>query len=718
MTDDLIGKKIGGYEIQALIGHGGMATVYRAHQVSMNRTVALKVLPRQYVNDDTYMQRFHREVKIVAQLEHRNIVPVHDYGEDEGQPYIVMRYMSGGSVDDLLANGALDLEQVCDIIEQVAPALDFAHSRNVLHRDLKPSNVLMDDNGGAFLTDFGIARILGETNSTITTQGVVGTPSYMSPEQAQGQPLDNRSDIYSLGVMLFEMTTGRRPFDGDTPYSIAVMHVTQPPPPPRSINPQLPVAVENVILKAMSKHRESRYDDAVSLAQALAQAVSSPSVNLYDTQPGMPLPQELRSQDLRSQEPPLQEALQPPPLAQTPPPAVYVQPSSGAPAYVPASGTSSNFPAVQRRPAKRKPNLLFSAALGGVLGCGLLTLLVIIAALLISNANQQTVIDAQTLTETITTTPEPDATDNPARSTPVAGVDSVTPTRQTPRAAATTTVSASGGVASGSKLVYSADRNNNFDVYVLDLESGTETRLTNASPNDIYPVASPDGTRVAFISNSDGDYEIFVMDITGRSQRRLTQNSVNDRYPAWSPDGAWIVYSSDTRGDGNFDLYRVPADGSGEPEVVYSDGARNSFPAWGSNGLVFTNGSNRDASTWELARLALDEAGQPAGEIEFLTENDMKDWAPVFAPDGSIYFLTEGDGHSAIARIDADGDDPQVIYDGAGYEWGLAVSPNGETLAFTSNTTGRDEVYQIAIGSEESEQMTTSGAMSPSWAGT
>jgi serine/threonine-protein kinase len=177
MTDDLIDKQIGGYKILELIGRGGMATVYRAHQVSMNRIVALKVLPRQYLNDDTYLQRFHREVKIIAQLEHRNIVPVHDYGEEDGQPYIVMRYMSGGSVDDLLANGAMDLAQVCDIIEQIAPALDYAHSKDVLHRDLKPSNVLMDDNGGAYLTDFGIARILSETGAGITTQGVVGPPT-------------------------------------------------------------------------------------------------------------------------------------------------------------------------------------------------------------------------------------------------------------------------------------------------------------------------------------------------------------------------------------------------------------------------------------------------------------------------------------------------------------------------------------------------------------
>src|SRR5664279_840029 len=205
MADDLIGRKIGGYEILELIGHGGMATVYRARQISMNRIVAVKVLPRQFLSDETYMQRFNREVKIVSELEHRSIVPVHDYGVAEEQPYIVMRYMSGGSVDDLLREGALDLDEIVHIVEQIAPALDYAHGKGLLHRDLKPSNILMDDNGDAYLTDFGIARLMTDmSTATLTTKGVVGTPSYMSPEQAQGQTLDHRSHLCSLGATLFE----------------------------------------------------------------------------------------------------------------------------------------------------------------------------------------------------------------------------------------------------------------------------------------------------------------------------------------------------------------------------------------------------------------------------------------------------------------------------------------------------------------------------------
>jgi TolB protein len=527
----------------------------------------------------------------------------------------------------------------------------------------------------------------------------------MSPEQAQGQPLDHRSDIYSLGVMLFEMATGRRPFVSDTPYSIAVMHVTQPPPNPRSINPKIPLQVENVILTAMSKHRDSRYSDATTLAEAVRRAINPPASNLYDTQPGFARP-EL------------------PPIAEPAPrPAPYLPPPpSGTSSYVPVGGTSNNYSVVQRRVRpERKSNLLFSAALGGLLGCGLLTLVVIVLALIITNLLQQQIVNEQAQTETVaaatntagTSPPRStlDLTSQSARSTLVGGAtpgEDGTPTPAEP------TLNASAGQATR-LLVYAAERNNNFDVYTLNLDTDRETRLTSSSLNDIYPVVSPDGERIAFTSDSDGDFEIWVMDIDGRNQRRLTQNEVNDRYPAWSPDGDWIVYSADVRGDGNFDLYRARADGNGEPVEVFSDGERNSFPHWRDSAIVFTNGSNSDAGTWEIARLEVSESGDVSGDPVFLTDNSVKDWSPAIAPDGSIFYLTEGEGRSAIARLDADGGNRSIVYDGARYEWGVTFGPDGNVI-FTSDQTGRDELYVMTADGEDVEQLTTNGAMSASWA--
>ncbi len=382
MTDELIGKVIDGYEIQGIIGHGGMATVYRAQQVSMKRVVAMKVLPQQFVTDDTYIQRFNREVEIVSKLEHRNIVPVYHYGQYNSQPYIIMRYMSGGSVDDMLTQGPLEMEKALSIIQQIAPALDYAHSKDILHRDLKPSNILMDDDGGAYLTDFGIARILGQQpGSTITTQGVVGTPSYMSPEQAQGHELDGRSDVYALGVTLFEMMTGRRPFVSDTPYSIAVMQVTTPPPSPRTYNPAISIPVEQVILKTLKKRPDERYSSAFIMAEALKRALE-PGVSIHDTQPGIPRP--TKPVPVQQSQPPA-PVFQPQPQPVPRPPQQYSPPQSSRPMTAAEAPKAGRRGGSTPRPRKEPGSLWMSAAVGGLIGCGLLTLIVIIAALLISS---------------------------------------------------------------------------------------------------------------------------------------------------------------------------------------------------------------------------------------------------------------------------------------------------------------------------------------------
>ena len=184
MADQLVGQTFGGYEILEEIGRGGMAVVYKARQVSMDRIVAVKVLPRQFVHDQTFRARFEREVSIVANFQHRAIVPVHDYGEVDELPFIVMRYMDAGSVDDLLAHGPLPPLQVERIVRQIADGLDYAHTKGVFHRDLKPSNILLDETGDAYLTDFGIARLVG--GSAITTEGVVGTPAYIKSGAGPG----------------------------------------------------------------------------------------------------------------------------------------------------------------------------------------------------------------------------------------------------------------------------------------------------------------------------------------------------------------------------------------------------------------------------------------------------------------------------------------------------------------------------------------------------
>ena len=265
--------KIGRYEVIAEIGRGGMATVYEAQDPVFNRKVAIKMLPAELLHDPSFRTRFEREAKTIAALEHAAIVPVYDFGEHEGQPYFVMRLMSGKSLADRMAQGALSLTEIVHIVSRVATALDEAHSKDIVHRDLKPGNILFDQHGEPFLADFGISK-LSQGATTLTGNAIVGTPAYMSPEQGQGeQDIDGRSDIYSLGIIVYEMLTGRVPFEADTPMGQVLKHITENPPSILEINKNVPPAVVDVVERAMAKRKFSRYDTAGQMSKALADAV-------------------------------------------------------------------------------------------------------------------------------------------------------------------------------------------------------------------------------------------------------------------------------------------------------------------------------------------------------------------------------------------------------------------------------------------------------------
>jgi serine/threonine protein kinase len=261
-------KKFGRYEIKAEIGRGGMATVYHAYDPRFEREVAIKVLPREMLHDVQFRTRFDREAKTIAMLEHPAIVPVYDFGEEDGQPYFVMRYMTGGSLSDRMKKGPMTIQAAAHILTHIASALDDAHAKGIIHRDLKPGNILFDQFNEPYVSDFGIAK-LSESQANVTGSAIVGTPAYMSPEQAQGESIDGRSDIYGLGVILFEMLTGQQPYHGDTPMSVVVKQITDPVPHILDVKPDLPPDIEVIIEKAMAKDRNERFQDVKSLADAL-----------------------------------------------------------------------------------------------------------------------------------------------------------------------------------------------------------------------------------------------------------------------------------------------------------------------------------------------------------------------------------------------------------------------------------------------------------------
>ncbi len=256
------------YELNHLIARGGMAEVYRARDRLLDRPVALKVLFPELSVDRSFVERFKREAQAAANLSHPNIVPVFDWGEDSGTYFIVMEYIDGRPLSSILKTNlpnTMTPERTADIGAHVAAALGYAHKHQVIHRDVKPGNILITDDGQVKVTDFGIARAINTEESLTQTGAVMGTATYFSPEQAEGVGVDARSDIYSLGVVLFEMVTGRPPFLGDTPVAVASKHVRDHPPAPREINPTIPPTFEAIILKCLAKDPNYRYATAEDL---------------------------------------------------------------------------------------------------------------------------------------------------------------------------------------------------------------------------------------------------------------------------------------------------------------------------------------------------------------------------------------------------------------------------------------------------------------------
>ncbi len=262
------------YEIKSELGRGGMATVYHAYDPNFERDVAIKVLPQAMLHDPQFRVRFEREAKMIALLEHPAIVPVYDFGEQDGQPYIVMRYMAGHSLADQLEQGPMSLAETARIISRLAPALDAAHAKGIIHRDLKPGNVLFDQYGNSFLSDFGIARLTQQGAATLTGTAIVGTPAYMSPEQVRGdKEIDGRSDIYALGILVYQVLTGKQPYRGDTMAKVMMMHVLDPVPNVLEDRDDLPPGVAQVMEIALAKDPDERYSTSIELAEALESVV-------------------------------------------------------------------------------------------------------------------------------------------------------------------------------------------------------------------------------------------------------------------------------------------------------------------------------------------------------------------------------------------------------------------------------------------------------------
>ena len=277
---DPTGQQLGQYQLTQLIHRGAMSAIYKAYQPSLDRFVAIKVLFSD--GDPQFAMRFKRSARMSASLQHPNILPTYDYGEQDNMLFLVLQYVEGGVTLDSMLGAPIDLATAAQVMARLLGALDYAHKRGIIHRDVKPANVMMSAPTWPLLGDFGIAKIRSD-NQRFTSSGLtIGTPAYMAPEQATGRSVDIRTDLYAAGIVFYYMLTGRVPFDAETPMDMLAKHVYEQPPSPRALNPGIPVAVEQVMLRALEKSPAARYQSAADMAEAIGE--------LAPTEPAPPAP--------------------------------------------------------------------------------------------------------------------------------------------------------------------------------------------------------------------------------------------------------------------------------------------------------------------------------------------------------------------------------------------------------------------------------------------
>jgi serine/threonine protein kinase/Tol biopolymer transport system component len=692
----MIGEWIGQYRIVEIIGQGGMSTVYKATQPTFGRDVAIKILPRQFLEDPTFIKRFQREARMIAHLEHRSILPVYDYGEHDGVPYIVMRLMEAGTLRRKLFYDGVTLSDTMRIIEEVAEALDYAHSRGIIHRDLKPSNILLDENGDAYLTDFGIAKMLGST-SQVTGSGVVGTPNYMSPEQCQGKTLGPTSDIYALGTILFEIITGTPPFEAELPLTVMYMHVRDPIPSAYQRNPGLPPEIDTVIQKALTKRPEYRYQTARELASEFRQVVQNQRV----------------------------AAAPPPPPVQQRPPA---PPPSDGPSFYDERDNDDNEMVVTGTPdslgAYEMPDYGYLPESSnyeyptptGTMALPRATLLTLVGGVLIVAL----MLGAAGLGLTAMSGREdgsPFPTVPPFRTAGAQETEQLIPTTAVAFVPSDTPFTPGGIIEPSNTPV------NTFPVPATVVPVGP-TRVPSTPTNVVptwtlvptwtpsstpTPTSSPSATPtitntplptggwglLVYTQGFGNGAEIAVVDANGANFRQLTNNAIYDGEPDWSSDASKIAFGSAP--GGSHDIFTMNADGSGVTKITDTPDQDERNPDWSPNGqlIAFEAGPEDSAELYVV--------NADGTELTKLTDNTYGDRAPQFSPDGKrIAFMTQARGKWEIAIMKVSDLTVTTIYDcpASGCRF-PTWSPDGNWIAFNTITSSVDigEIWEIYIPS-------------------
>jgi serine/threonine protein kinase len=715
--ESLIGQQLGSYQILSLLGTGGMGVVYKAHDTRLKRFVAIKVLPADSVSDPERKRRFIQEARAASALNHPNIITIHDIGREGSIDFVVMEYVAGKTLDQVIPRKGMRLYETLKLTVQMADALAKAHSAGIIHRDLKPTNVMVTDDGLVKVLDFGLAKLTeveSEEGATRTLQSqteegtIVGTLSYMSPEQAEGKKVDARSDIFTFGAVLYEMVTGQKAFEGNTKMSTLAAILNKNPKPVIEINPAVPRELDRIINRCLRKDVGKRFQHMDDVRVELEELKEESDLGKLAGAPPV----------VRSTRLPwvwTAAAVVVPAMAAT----IWIFRSSARrPAAAPEVIPLTSYAGFERSPSFSPDGNQVAFSWNGEKQ---------------DNFDIYVKLIGSPTPVRLTTDPAQDV--SPAFSPDGRSIGFVRlsregttfilipsiggPERVVAEIAATFDVSLSGHsfawLPDGKSVVTDG-------LALLSTETGETLGLTSPptkSSFDFCPAVAPDGRTVAFSRSTSGiNSEIYVLDLTedfkpkGKA-RRLSSLSGFNSGSAWTPNGREVISSV----LGSDSLWKVPASGGGQPERLPSTGGEAYSPAISRTGnrLAYER-RVRDTNIW---RLSLSGPGLAAGPPVRFIGSTREDSAAQYSPDGKrIVFDSERNGLHGIWVSNADGSSPVELFSRAGAMCGSACwSPDGQRVAFDFNPERNFDVYVIRASGGKPIRLTTDPAddHSPTW---